>query len=101
MLALASRVIDAVPNGEAEVTVTERDSALTRFAHNAVHQNVAEQWLTLRLRLQHDGRVGVATVRGGMSDVERTVERLVGNAEEARRLAPPSEGLVDIAGANP
>lgn len=101
MVALASRVLDAVPRGEAEVIVTEQDSALTRYAHNAVHQNVAEHWLTLRLRLQHEGRVGVAAVRGGMSDVEATVARLVANAEAARSVAPPSEGLVEIASANP
>lgn len=101
MVGLSSRVLDAIPHGDAEVTVTETDSALTRYAHNAVHQNVAEHWLTMRLRLQHEGRVGVASVRGGMSDLDATVRRLVGNAEDARRLAPPSEGLVDIVGAHP
>jgi PmbA protein len=101
MLALAARVLEEVPYGDGEVTVTETDAALTRFAHNAVHQNVAEHALSLRLRLQHEGRVGVATQRGGATDIDKAVQRLVTNAEEARRLAPPSEGLVDLMGANP
>ena len=100
MLALADDVLRAVPRGEAEVVVTETDSALTRFAHNAVHQNVAERWLSLRLRVQHEGRVGVGTVRGGAADVASTISKLVASTEEARRLAPVSEGLLAVAGAD-
>jgi len=84
-LALADAVLAAVPHGEAEVAVVEDDLALTRFARNSVHQNVAEASVHLRLRLLHQGRVGVAEIRGESAD---TVERLVRNAEEACRLAP-------------
>ncbi|HET9051646.1 MAG TPA: metallopeptidase TldD-related protein, partial [Candidatus Dormibacteraeota bacterium] len=96
LLAIAGSVLDAVPHGEAEVVVTETDSALTRFAHNAVHQNVAESWLSIRLRLQHEGRVGVGTVRGGAADIPATVARLVASTEGSRRLAPVSEGLLPV-----
>ena len=84
-LALADAVLAAVPAGEAEVRVVEDDLALTRFARNTVHQNVAETGLGLRLRLVADGRVGVAEVRG---NAERSIARLVELAEEARRVAP-------------
>lgn len=84
-LALADAVLAAVPRGEAEVVITEDDHALTRFARNTVHQNVAETGLSLRLRLVREGRVGVAEVRGGAEDA---IGKLVTNAEEARRLAP-------------
>jgi len=86
-LALADAALAALPHGEAEVTVTETDAALTRFAHNAIHQNVAESSLRLRLRLIHDRRVGVADMRGGAGD--GAVARLIGAAEDARRLAAP------------
>lgn len=82
-LALADAVLAAVPRGEAEVVITEDDHALTRFARNTVHQNVAETGLSLRLRLVREGRVGVAEVRGGAEDA---IGKLVTNAEEARRL---------------
>ena len=54
-LALADAVLAAVPHGEAEVLVTEDDLALTRFARNIVHQNVADTGLSLRLRLVATG----------------------------------------------
>src|SRR5215467_13566223 len=87
------RVLSRVPHGDAEVIVTQVDSSLTRFADNAIHQNVAESSMSLRLRLQHQGRVGVASTRGGVGDLDAAIDRLVDNAEEARRLAPVSEGM--------
>jgi predicted Zn-dependent protease len=87
-LALAGAVLAAVPDGEAEVRVVEDDLALTRFARNTVHQNVAETGLGLRLRVVAGGRVGVAEIRG---NAEGSIERLVGLAEEARRVSPEEE----------
>lgn len=89
-LALADQVLARMPDGDAEVIVVDTDSQLTRYALNAIHQNVAESSLTLRLRLAHNGRVAVATVRG---DAAAAVERLVENAQQAWRLAPVNEGL--------
>ncbi len=94
-LALGDAVLAAVPGGEAEVLVTEDDLALTRFARNTVHQNVAETGLSLRLRVVAGGRVGVAELRGGGADA---IERLVRNAEEARRLAPAQDDLAPLPG---
>ncbi|HEX3604971.1 MAG TPA: metallopeptidase TldD-related protein [Candidatus Dormibacteraeota bacterium] len=92
-LALADAVLAAVPRGEAEVVVSENDLALTRFARNTIHQNVAETGLSLRLRLVDEGRVGVAELRGGG---EGAIARLVQSAEEARRLAPAQEDLAPL-----
>jgi PmbA protein len=92
-LALADAVLAAVPGGEAEVLVTEDDHALTRFARNTIHQNVAETGLTLRLRLMSDRRVGVAELRG---NAENGIERLVRNAEEARRIAPAQDDMAPL-----
>ncbi len=89
--ALAREVLRRVPDGtDAEVIVDETDSALTRYALNAIHQNVAERGLRLRLRLVRDGRVGVAELRGESEDV---ADRLVRAAEDARRLAPARNDL--------
>lgn len=92
-LALGDAVLAAVPEGEAEVLVIEQDLALTRFARNTIHQNVAESGLTLRLRLVREGREGVAEVRG---QAEGAVGRLVAHAEEARRLAPRQDDLAPL-----
>ena len=88
LLALADSVLDRVGRQAAELVITEREHALTRFARNQIHQNVAESSREMRLRLVADDRVGVAEHRG---DPEDAAERLVAAAEAARRLAPAGE----------
>jgi PmbA protein len=95
-LAVADAVLALVPGGDAEVTVFDSDSSLTRYALNAIHQNVAESSLSLRLRLVAQGRVGVAELRGEAA----RPERLVATAEEARRLAPVQETLPPLPAAD-
>ena len=47
---------------QTEVMVTEWDSALTRFANNGIHQNVAERDASVRVRVVKDGKTGVASI---------------------------------------
>ncbi|HEY4844539.1 MAG TPA: DNA gyrase modulator, partial [Candidatus Dormibacteraeota bacterium] len=47
---------------QTEVMVTEWDSALTRFANNGIHQNVAERNVSVRVRVVKDGKTGVASI---------------------------------------
>ncbi|HVH65876.1 MAG TPA: TldD/PmbA family protein [Candidatus Acidoferrum sp.] len=60
------RFMDALlqrsPAQETEVMVTEWDSALTRFANNGIHQNVAERNVSVRVRAVKDRKTGVAEV---------------------------------------
>ena len=88
LFAIADSVLDEARLPESEVVITERDSALTRFARNTIHQNVAETSLEVRLRLVRDGRTGVAAVRG---EPQGLPTRLYRAAEEARRFAPKGE----------
>jgi predicted Zn-dependent protease len=46
---------------ETEVHVDEVANALTRFANNGIHQNVAEQGVTISIRTVVDGRTARAT----------------------------------------
>jgi len=46
---------------ETEVQVDETIDALTRFANNAIHQNVAEHGITISIRAVVDGRTARAT----------------------------------------
>ena len=46
---------------EAEVQLDEVSDALTRFANNAIHQNVAERGLTVSVRTVVEGRTARAT----------------------------------------
>lgn len=81
---LAARVLKLVDAGvEAEVVVERAALSLTRFANSYIHQNVADETTTVRLRLHADGRTATAssTVLDGVEDfVRRTVASM--------RLAP-------------
>ena len=62
------RIIDSVLRlakstgaGETEVHVDETADSLTRFANNAIHQNVAEHGLNVSIRTVADGRTARAT----------------------------------------
>src|SRR3981081_1554531 len=56
------RLLQASPAAQTEVMVTEWDSALTRFANNGIHQNVAERDVSVRVRVVKDGKTGVASI---------------------------------------
>src|SRR6202022_486299 len=51
----------SIGGGETEVPVDETISALTRFANNGIHQNVAEHGLTVSVRVVTDHRTARAT----------------------------------------
>ncbi len=94
-LDIASKVLDLVraagPSAEAEVSVAGGELALTRFANGFIHQNVADETTTVRLRLHVDGRTAAssATISGESSTLDtEALDRLVGRAVAAARLAP-------------
>ncbi|MGH7721377.1 MAG: metallopeptidase TldD-related protein [Candidatus Dormibacteria bacterium] len=94
LLAVAARILDAVPTGTAaEVTVTESAAALTRFANGGIHQNVADRTLRLRLRLVRDGRSGVAEMQVAGQD---GAAALVQSAEAIRALSPAGDPVQPI-----
>jgi PmbA protein len=74
------RVIDTVLRlakstaaDETEVHVDEVDDSLTRFANNAIHQNVAEHGVTVSVRTVVDGRTARATTNRTDEDSLRAV----------------------------
>src|SRR3954447_25787056 len=70
----------------AEVSVREGRYALTRFANSAIHQNVAEESRSVRIRVVTDGRQAAASTNRLDDD---GLNRLVEGALEAARLRPP------------
>jgi predicted Zn-dependent protease len=59
---LAVRVAGFAGAGVAsEAIVFDHDLGLTRFTHNAIHQNVAQSHTSVRVRTIVDGRTGVAS----------------------------------------
>jgi predicted Zn-dependent protease len=93
-LELAGRVVDLVrqvagPAARAEAFVEHAAEALTRFANSTIHQNVADDTTTVRLRLHVDGRTAAgSTTVTGADGLRGLVERTVA----AVRLCPPDPG---------
>ena len=58
---LCEQVLSRCQGAEAEVILTTTDSALTRFANNTIHQNVAERDAALTLRYFIGKQAGSAT----------------------------------------
>jgi PmbA protein len=72
---------------EAEVLVFAGDSALTRFANNEIHQNVAERSLTVNLRYVVGRRIAVVSTGKVDGDGLRTlVHRAAGIARSCEEL---------------
>ena len=58
---LTQEVIRRCQGQPVEVVISAQDSRLTRFANNAIHQNVAESDLVLRVRRVIGKRIGIAS----------------------------------------
>ena len=83
---------------EIEAIVSGGEDALTRFANNAIHQNVAERTRNLSVRAVLDGRTARATTNrldgGGVRDV---VEQAIAIA----RLTEPDPELLPLVAPGP
>jgi predicted Zn-dependent protease len=98
-LDLAARVLELVrqeagADAQAEVLVARREYALTRFAVSFIHQNVADESTSIRLRLHRGGRTaGASTTVVDAAGLEGLVTRTL----EAARLLPPDPGWPGLA----
>jgi PmbA protein len=69
--------------------------ALTRFANNTIHQNVAEQVLNVSVRTVLDGRTARATTNKTDDD---SLRRVVETAKTLARSQPRNPGLLPMPG---
>ena len=95
---LMGRALAEVREGEAEVILTSRDAALTRFANSRIHQNVAEHDATIRVRVVDEGRTGVASTNRTDADGLRDV---AARAVAICRRATPNPGGAPLSGPLP
>ena len=79
---------------EIEAIVAASDEALTRFANNAIHQNVAERTTHLSVRPVIDGRTARASTNRLSCDAIREV---VAEAIAIAKLTEPDEDLPPLA----
>jgi PmbA protein len=93
--AIADRLLKLSEADETEVEIEAANDALTRFANNTIHQNVAEQTLSISVRAVVDSRTARATTNKTDEDSLRRV------VEWAARLAknqPKNPDLLPMLG---
>ena len=91
---IAERVLALSEADETEVTIEAESDALTRFANNTIHQNVAEERLDISVRAVVDGRTARSTTN--KSD-EESLRRATQAALELARHQPKNPGLLPMA----
>ncbi len=93
---IAEKVFKLSDADETEVHLDVTSDALTRFANNAIHQNVAEQMLTISVRTVYDGRTARATTN---KIDEESLRRVVAASGRIARSQPKNPRLLPMPGA--
>jgi PmbA protein len=90
---LAERIIRLSAADETEVEIEFGSDALTRFANNTIHQNVAEQTLTISVRAVIDGRTARAVTN---KTDEESLRRVIAAAARLARNQPEYPDLLPM-----
>jgi PmbA protein len=78
---------------EVEAIIGGGRSALTRFANNTIHQNVAEEGYVISIRVAMDGKTARATTNRIDDD---SLRRAVRSAEQIARVQEPDPDLLPM-----
>jgi predicted Zn-dependent protease len=92
---IAEKIFKFSDADETEVEIGATTDALTRFANNTIHQNVAEQVLNVSVRTVFDGRTARATTNKTDDD---SLRRVVETAGELARSQPRNPDLLPMPG---
>ncbi|MGP8157029.1 MAG: TldD/PmbA family protein, partial [Candidatus Acidiferrales bacterium] len=90
---IAARIFKFSRAEETEVEITSESSALTRFANNTIHQNVAERTLSISVRAVVDGRTARASTN---KTDEESLRRAVAAAVSLARNTPEIPDLLPM-----
>jgi PmbA protein len=92
---LAERILKLSDADETEVEIEAGADALTRFANNTIHQNVAEQTLSVTVRTVFDGRTARATTN---KTDDESLRRVVAASGTLARSQPKNPDLLPMPG---
>jgi predicted Zn-dependent protease len=95
MRRIAEKIFKLSDADETEVEIGMVSDALTRFANNTIHQNVAEQVLTVSVRTVLDGRTARATTN---KTDEESLRRVVAASKSLARSQPRNPNLLPMPG---
>ena len=92
---IAEKIFKLSEADETEVDISAVTSALTRFANNTIHQNVAEQGLTISVRAVVDGRTARASTN---KTDDESLRRVTDAALNLARVQPRNSELLPMLG---
>jgi PmbA protein len=92
---IAEKLFKLSDADETEVEINVTSDALTRFANNTIHQNVAEQSLAVSVRTVFDGRTARATTNKTDND---SLGRVVAASSALARSQPRNPDLLSMPG---
>jgi PmbA protein len=92
---IAERVFKLSEADETEVEISATTDALTRFANNTIHQNVAEQVIQISVRAVVDGRTARSSTNKRDDD---SLRRAAECASSLARCQPPAPDLLPLLG---
>ena len=92
---LAERIFKLSEADETEVQIDFTSDALTRFANNTIHQNVAERMLSVSVRAVFDGCTARATTN---KTDEESLRRVVAASATLARSRPRNPDLLPMSG---
>jgi PmbA protein len=92
---IAAKVLKLSDAHETEVDVSAATDALTRFANNTIHQNMAEHSLGISVRAVVDGRTARATTN---KTDDESLRRVVASAMTLARNQPENPDLLPMHG---
>jgi predicted Zn-dependent protease len=90
---IANRALSLSGADQTEVLVTASNKHLTRFAANAIHQNVSEANVTLRVRTVFGRKVGVASGNAPNDEALRKVVKAAATAARFQQDNPDFHSL--------
>jgi len=93
---IAERIFRFSEADETEVQIDVVSDALTRFANNAIHQNVAEQSVSVSVRTVFDGQTARATTN---KTDDESLRRVLAASATLARSQPRIPGLLPMPGA--
>jgi len=95
---LTNQILGMSKADQAEVVITAKDAALTRFANSAIHQNVSESNIEVRLRVVYGKKIGVASTNH--LDPE-SLKHTVDTARAIAQLQPDNPDFKSLPGPQP
>src|SRR3989344_1524477 len=90
---IADKVLKFSTAKETEVLLFVGNNALTRFANNQIHQNVAWHDLGISIRVVNDKKIGVASTN---TFDDMSLKKLVNKAIELAKLQKPDKHFVSL-----